>query len=366
MRLNPSKTPAIFAAAISAASCAPNSKTTSHLEYAYGAAPQILGSPAARIEIRKMGFATNLTELKICVEGGNKAITDRQLLTESELVHVMWMKTAGYTAQDYSLLHFQIAAKCRKSDNAFASAIVLGSFDREEPGDNLKKDFGEPIIECQSNENSFSCGSHSTTLGLGGPGGTQHSYFSATPNAWTRIDAASPASVVLSPYVDWLSLDDDLQGNTTISEKARQDLRGSYAKLLATEDPTYEDLSNFADKLQSIQLILSGDAQFKSLMNDFVASNKISLTQPYRIRQSAFQVLLHEVGHTFGMEHADNPDGDSVTGTSATTSKGSNGQWTTKESTMAYGKPFAYLTDDDQAGIKAATAAIKAELSTHK
>jgi hypothetical protein len=55
-----------------------------------------------------------------------------------------------------------------------------------------------------------------------------------------------------------------------------------------------------------------------------------------------------------------------VTGSSATTTCDSEGVCKTKESAMAYGKLFTYLTEDDQAGIKAAADTVRKNISSHK
>lgn len=81
---------------------------------------------------------------------------------------------------------------------------------------------------------------------------------------------------------------------------------------------------------------------------------------------AAFHTLLHEVGHTFGMMHADSPNFDAVTGESSTTSWDQGREkYTTTFATMAYADQFGYLTDDDGTGIKAAARAVRQEVAKH-
>ena len=63
-------------------------------------------------------------------------------------------------------------------------------------------------------------------------------------------------------------------------------------------------------------------------------------------------MLLHEIGHVFGLTHADNPSSRDVTGPSDST-RFENGRHITREATMAYADNYLYLTDDDQNGAKA-------------
>ena len=143
-------------------------------------------------------------------------------------------------------------------------------------------------------------------------------------------------------------------------------MRTAYKSLTSSDNPTFAGLLSFATDLQNSKLTLGKDAAFDQIAQQFQASNTPKLSMGYRASMAAFHVLLHETGHTFGMMHADNPDTNDITGQSSAATKNAAGQWVTSKSTMAYGDSYAYLTDDDLAGVKAATDAIKKELATHK
>ncbi len=100
-------------------------------------------------------------------------------------------------------------------------------------------------------------------------------------------------------------------------------------------------------------------------MKAFQSSGASSLNQEYTPTATALHVLLHEVGHQFGMDHADNPSRDSETGFVVESEQRGN-QWVTSEASMAYGKPFLFLTADDQAGVLDMTQKTSAFLQTRR
>jgi hypothetical protein len=62
----------------------------------------------------------------------------------------------------------------------------------------------------------------------------------------------------------------------------------------------------------------------------------------------------------FGLDHADNPAADSVTGFANGEKVGDGQQARTDLSVMAYAIPYLYLTIDDQAGARSAAQAARA------
>ncbi len=117
--------------------------------------------------------------------------------------------------------------------------------------------------------------------------------------------------------------------------------------------------------LTDSQLVAGSDGSFHKLMKEFQSSGASSLNQEYTPTATALHVLLHEVGHQFGMDHADNPSRDSETGFVVESEQRGN-QWVTSEASMAYGKPFLFLTADDQAGVLDMTQKTSAFLQTRR
>lgn len=194
-------------------------------------------------------------------------------------------------------------------------------------------------------------------LGLGGPGGMSYRYFK--PEIWDSVSNSSPASLILSPYVKWVSMAKDL---------SKTSLSASYLRLAAKADSvTYAELNAFNKQLTLNAMKLKDDGRLDSIVQDFLNSPAKSLTQNYLPEQAAYHVLLHEVGHQFGMDHADNPSRDSETGSAGTATQDSaTGKWETPISTMAYADEYLYLTADDVAGIKDLAKKNLAFVKSHK
>ncbi|RYZ50027.1 MAG: hypothetical protein EOP07_23550, partial [Proteobacteria bacterium] len=162
---------------------------------------------------------------------------------------------------------------------------------------------------------------------------------------WDSVSNRSPATIILSPFVKWTSMAKDL---------SKTALSASYLKLAAkAETVTYAELVTFNKQLTVNALKLKNDGRLDTIVQDFLNSPAKSLSQNYLPQQAAYHVLLHEVGHQFGMDHADNPSRDSETGTAGSaTLDSASGKWETAVSTMAYAEEYLYLTADDVAGIK--------------
>ncbi|RYZ87567.1 MAG: hypothetical protein EOP04_11385 [Proteobacteria bacterium] len=179
------------------------------------------------------------------------------------------------------------------------------------------------------------------TLGLGGSG--LMNYRSNKYETWETLANYSPATVLLSPFVEWTSMESEL---TTSA------LANGYASLKAkAKSVTYAELVNFNKLLESARLKNSDDDRLDGMVQSFLSSNKSSLTQIWVPIRPGYHVLLHEVGHQFGMNHADAPKDNSETGSSPGASRDTMGKWTTELSTMAYADEYLYLTADDKAGI---------------
>jgi len=322
---------------------------------------QAASSPLARLEMLKQGFRTDFSSIRVCVRGTYPTIKDRELVLETKLAYAAWLEAAGANESDWARFDFSVLDDCANAPG-FASRILLGTATQDDLKQETFSVFKPATVNCTRSGRSLSCSSTGTTLGVGSPGGL--SYSIDNRGRWVRINSFSPAYATMSPYTDWLPLDQDLQANKTLAPDIRAELIASYKDLL--DEASFSDLIAFNLRLASTAVLSSGDRSFQKLMEDFSGSTETGLTKEYQRQSGLFHVLLHEVGHQFGMDHADQPGRDSQTGQSGVTTLDPNGRHVTEVSAMAYGLDYFYLTEDDRAGIKSLGEQFRTFLDTKK
>jgi hypothetical protein len=334
------------------------------LQWAHYPPDSAFSGPIGRLEALKLGFKTDYEKVRVCVETGKKTIADADVMLESRLAYAAWLDAAGYTDQDWQRFEFVGATKCKKSDNTFSAFVVLATLDNLTAEDEILEDFSAPVLKCKAEGGRKSCQGSGMTLGWGGPGSMSYWYLGRR-DKWTKLSSSAPSSTWLSPYVDWISLGQDLkrQPDDALAAAVKDDLSTRYAALSAAPGTSFEDLALYARDLASAKLTATADPVFPKLCRDFYASTARSVELPYQTERAAFNTLLHEVGHQLGMDHAHHPDTDSVTGETAGAKKNEAGQWVSDDASMAYGLPFQYLTADDAAGVKDDAAQIRAFLA---
>jgi hypothetical protein len=361
-----------MSAALLATACSKDKLvSTSGLAYAYYQPQMTYGGPLGRLELLRQKFKVDFDQVSVCVETGKPNIADDQLLLESKLAYASWLSAAGgYDEDDWKLFSFTGAAKCHQSDNSYAGFVVLADLANADPGEDPGLNFQPEHITCKTDVNAGqkACSAAGITLGWGGPGQLQYSYYQTNPNLWVNLTSANPSTTRLSPYVNWLPFPEDLSRNTAagLSDAQKQTLTNTYNTLVQEPTPSLAELSAFAKDLASANLVTADDPVFPQLMQQFYSGNQDSLDQDYKGQRGTFSTILHEIGHQYGMDHAHHPGLDSLTGQSDTTTQNANGQWTTDMSAMAYGLPYMYLTADDIAGVQADKAAILGYLAGKK
>ena len=248
------------------------------------------------------------------------------------------------------------------------TSVVLADPAKEVSGDHFDTLFAPAKISCQASAQSFGCRSDGgITLGWGSSASLSHSYFASNPDKWMSISRFAQGSATLSQYVDWMPLSSGLDSNQHLDSKVRDHLKAEYVKLLAMHSPTFDDFSGFASELEAAKAVTGDDSEFQKVFQQLARTGSAVTGVGYRPKYAAFHVLLHEIGHTFGMMHADNPNADSVTGQSSTTSLDPvSHQFKTPISTMAYADQYVYLTEDDRLGISSGAKATSAEVLRHK
>ncbi|RZA24301.1 MAG: hypothetical protein EOP10_10285 [Proteobacteria bacterium] len=309
--------------------------------WAHIASKQSMATINSRIQYLDLQFKTDFDKVSVCVQG-SQSYAGSALLLETKLAYAAWLSASGQgNSRTWNHLEFELKSSCNMRDKNYSSVVVISEEYRITDDQQIDKTFAKNQVRCQRVGYDASCSTESMTLGLGGPG--LMNYRSNTYETWDSLSNYSPATVLLSPFVEWTSMEGEL--NTSA-------LRNGYASLKTKAGSvTYSELVNFNKLLETAQVKNSDDDRLDGVVQSFLSSNKSSLTQIWVPISPGYHVLLHEVGHQFGMNHADDPKTDSETGSSPGSSKDMMGKWTTELSTMAYADEYLYLTADDRAGI---------------
>ncbi len=330
------------------AACGP-SPQTSETQWAHAPVERSWGTIPALVDYLDLGFKTNFSQLRVCLQG-SETFQGSALMLEAKLSYAAWLNASGLGSQaSWNRFQFETKDICDPADTSYASVVLIETEGKASPNRDSGEDFSKATVNCEKSGFSVRCGSGSTTYGWGAPAAIGYSY--RTSSKWESVSNRSAASVRLSPYVGWRSLEADLLAQKGLDEAVRIAILDQYRGLLGKADTAnFTELVSFMKVVTDSKLIAGSDLSFQKLMQDFQRSGAASLNQEYIPNATALHVLLHEVGHQFGMDHADNPSRDAETGFVAESQQRGN-QWISSEASMAYGKPFLYLTADDQAGV---------------
>lgn len=314
--------------------------------------PDTIGSPNSLLEAMDLGIAKTLPDLKVCVETvKNSPISDREFFLETQLAFAYWLKFSTDDHRTWERFQFYTKESCEEGDS-FIYKILLGDGNnpaRTEPYGS----FSYPTIDCVRIGRNYQCGGSPVALGVAAP--ASMTYF-FNNRGWTEVALNAHGWAAFSPFADWLSLKDEISSHQS---SHKDELLVVYDSLLETigdlnQTIPFPHLDEFISRLQDAQIIGQGDGAFQTLFDEFVAGNKSSLSEKYRMRLVLFSTLLHEVGHIYGIDHAHAPGQGSLTGASGETT--ADGEfYQTDLAVMAYGEPYLYLTLDDESGARAAS-----------
>lgn len=327
--------------------------SASQLDYAHFAERHLASSPFGLLEVLSHDDIEKPYQgISVCIQNGTEGLSDDELLVEVKLAYATWLAAADVSQQAWSKFTFATQAKCRLGDTAYQSVVIFPDADTMagEVVQRVKQSLPKP-------QGGWA------TLGIGGPGASSY--------RWSRrgdlsIRLSRPAKVVMNPYIAWRSLASELAANVELL--ASRDTISRYSKdgylLAALEDKGLDDLSLWQDLADAYAELLSGNSDWRDLIAFTVRleENRVISGPTFDVtKHLSYDTLLHEVGHQFGMAHADQPSSRDVTGPSPVAEEDS-GRWTTEEAVMAYGENYLYLTEDDQAGIVAAKDASRAAI----
>lgn len=294
----------------------------------------------SRVQFLELKFKTDFSNIAVCIQA-SQSLNNSSLLFETKLAYASWYEASGQATQSgWDHFKFEVRPSCHMKDTNYSSVVVISEEAKITPDQEIDKSFAKNKVTCKRVGLSASCNTGSMTMGLGGSGSMGYQYFK--PETWESVSNRAPATVLLSPFVQWTSM-----------EKELGTLSSVYADLKSRADTvSFDELKSFAKSIEAKQLKIADDNRLDSIVKTFLDSDQTSSVQVYVPVMPAYHVLLHEVGHQFGMNHADNPGSHSETGGSQGAKKDANGQWVTDFATMSYADEYLYLTEDDKAGIR--------------
>ena len=329
----------------------------SDLEFAHFQSQTLLGGTFGRVVAAERRVPGADSTVDICVESGVASYPVKTAILESKIAYAAWLDAAGFdVAALWPSLKFSSADSCAGAAPLDAAVRILGpdspveSFTAD--GDSNER-FQPQTMTCATTDRRRTCNATNLITGLGRPG-TYRSWFNSQNGRWTKVEFAGPTSARLSHHVDWVDMGTDLrrEASSGVNGADRLNLAETYDRLAGVAEPSASDLVSFSRDLAAANAISSGDPEFSAATERFFSSRDSALTAEIRGRRAAWQTLFHEVGHTIGLDHADNPSRDSITGESAGATQNANGQWVTDLSGMAYALEYLYPTADDAAGAR--------------
>jgi len=337
--------------------CGTGETDVSHPKWAHVPIASSVSTINARLAYLQEGFPADFKNISVCIQNASE-YNGSELLFETKLAYAAWLDASGQgSSKSWNTFRFIVKNHCNMKDNAFSSVVVIGEEAKISPDQNVSSSFRRSQISCKKTGPSANCSTGRMTLGLGGPGSIGYSYVQT--NIWNSVTNRLPATVILSPFVTWQSLAAILPNGALLARYRELSTRVTTL--------TYDDIRGFNRELQSQRLIGQENDQLSRIVEAFLKSGRTSLTEDFLPRRSAYHVLLHEVGHQFGMDHADHPSLDSETGSAGTASFDAvDGEWETDLSTMAYADEYLYLTADDAAGIRDLASKNLNFISSHK
>jgi hypothetical protein len=337
-------------------SCGPVS-AGSEPSFAHFSGTALMGTPLALLRYRQLSILQG-GSTRICIENLSKSISNAEARLEVQLAFAAWLKASEASAAIWDEISFESVSKCAR-DGSNLAVIVLpdasgSNFDSRE----REKNFEQPTYSCELNGSSVSCRTNTMTLGWGGPAAVR--YTQQSDGKLVQVQVSRAPQAVMSPRVDWQPLSRALASETPNAEGGggQNQWQQTLARLSTNAKPKLQELTALVEGLAKAEKSARPDTVFKKALDDFAKSGKSSVTNvSYRPSLPFFSTLLHETGHIFGLDHADNPATDSVTGFANGEKVGDGQQAKTDLSVMAYAIPYLYLTADDQAGARSAAQA---------
>ena len=301
----------------------------------------------------------------ICVTvAEGQSIQRDSLIMETKMAIYSWLKASS---EDYINLIKQVefSGDCLGEGQNLDGKkkildVVIPSPSQTETDSRYSRSFNKPQVQCQYNWGA-SCQMNGVVL----------AYASMIPfsvYSWggqTQV-FINEAPVAFNGHIMWTDLKEELSERTASLGEDDISLLELYENALIIQnkaESSNEDIEEFWDTISILESELEKQgaiSQTKQGLNTFVdraISEKQNINETFTPTYSIYSTLLHEIGHSFGLHHADNPSGQVITGDgdgdSVTDVK------TTRESVMAYAERYLYLTEDDKNGIRSIDRQVK-------
>ncbi|MBP9708057.1 MAG: hypothetical protein KBD78_10450 [Oligoflexales bacterium] len=339
-----------------------NNETQSENKYAYAPPAKNVGILYNLFLFTKQDIPLFQKKLPVCIERTGDEALDQSLLLETRIAYYKWLSAVEQLSEEkWNVFEFFLADACEAKSNEFISYIkIQNEFDVSQSDDETI--FSRAKAVCKKKQ-LFRCQSDSSFVGYGSGAELTYYFFPNKPEIWTKISIKAPAKVILSPFVNWLPLHEAMDSifqsvnSKGEAEKYNQDLTTFvqiYKHALNSNFLRFDDIKEFSRLLNKLELIYEeADPELAKITNDFQISGEKEFTGEFKLTIPLFSILLHEVGHQFGMSHAHQPRPDDITGQSDKAEfNAEKQQWICTESRMAYGKKYLYLTEDDLMGAE--------------
>lgn len=278
--------------------------------------------------------------LEVCVDNMEaKFISSKSVLLEAKLAIFHWLEVAGHKKSHRLFTNMNFTQNCGASpqDGQKRLRVIIPSQSQIKSNSKFNSYFIKPKSRCRYKNSKVLCKLSAFVFGFAEQFG----------KASMINDADKPdteARVVFNPNIDWAVLGDEL------ADMGHEILASDYQTLLE-DSSDYNDVIYFIRKLQSKKLIARGERSSADTIS-MAKRLKSYFRTPDHPQLGMYSIMMHEMGHVFGLGHADQPGRRYVTG-DAHGNESVRNVHKTKSSVMAYDKKYIHLTDDDRAGIRA-------------
>lgn len=285
-----------------------------------------------------------VSEPKICLDLGTRntiSQPEMELLVRASIY--TWLLSADYQNIDViDQLQFSFACSKDESKKSILNIVNRAATDENEETVRIER-FGVPKATCEYNL-GVRCSSTGVTL----------AYASQVPGYKfaEKYFVAKAAPLHFNPNLNWVGLGEDLL------KLGQIELKAELERILESKDFSILNISNFIQSLSLAKLIAPAPSELSEIMMQSMNLKK-SVDKSYTPTYGIYSTLLHEMGHVMGLNHADNPSFNTITGRVTDNDLGEGKVFTTKESIMAYGDSYLYLEEDDVNGIKSVKRALK-------
>ena len=154
--------------------------------------------------------------------------------------------------------------------------------------------------------------------------------------------------------MNWEDIPTNLKRTDQISTDLIEVITYEYNFLLSQPNPSLQDLTQFISLLSKYGLKSEADFGEMNPIDDFIDSGLEEKVYPGKVFLSAYNTILHEMGHQFGMAHSDQRQGADLTGFGDTLINQGHSDFPhiVEESAMSLSSTYLHLTQDDIDGVR--------------